>query len=119
MGSIDYLTGKPPSEFDWANRRNHRHWFNASGNYVDIFDSIDGKTYMALIEPKDWTEELWALYRREGIRLSGPTPVEQIRFPEDILREEAEARAAAEAGGRVIPFPGRDPGGEQTRQHEN
>ena len=119
MGSIDYLTGEPPSEFAWANRRNHRHWFNASGNYVDIFDSIDGKTYMALIEPKDWTEELWALYRREGIRLSGPTPVEQIHFPEDILREAAEAKAAALACGQVIPFPDRNQGGDGTGQHEN
>ncbi len=64
------------------NKQNLRHWFNADGNYIEMFDGIDGKTYAAIIEPKDWTPELWDLYEEEGIRISKPTPVENIHFPQ-------------------------------------
>lgn len=74
---------KPPHPIVWLNRQNQRHWFNADGNYVDMFDGIDGKLYAAIVSPKDWRPEIWELYRKEGIRVSKPTPVENIHYPEE------------------------------------
>lgn len=65
------------------NNKQHRtHWFNKKGNYVDIFQGIDGKTYIAEVEPSKWPSEIWELYEKEGISVSGPTPVEDIHYPE-------------------------------------
>ena len=65
------------------NAQNIRHWFNRSGNFGEIFDGIDGKTYMAQLEPKDWSPEIWELYRKEGVTVNEPTPVEDIHYPEE------------------------------------
>ena len=70
------------------NKKNWVWWFNTKGNYVTAFEGIDGKTYSAEIEPKDWTEEIWDRYHKVGISVDGPTPIEEIIFPEEKLKTE-------------------------------
>ena len=64
------------------NKKDRVHWFDKDGNYCDLFRGIDGNFYMAVIEPKDWRPEVWDLYEKEGITLEGPTPIEEIHYPE-------------------------------------
>lgn len=63
------------------NKQDPIHWFDRSGNYIAMFKGLDGKTYMAVAEPKDWPPEIWDLYESEGITLVGPTPIEEINYP--------------------------------------
>lgn len=63
------------------NKKDPIHWFDTNGNFVAMFHGIDGKTYMAKAEPKDWPPEIWELYEKEGITIKQPTPVEDIHYP--------------------------------------
>lgn len=63
------------------NKQDRIHFFDTNGNYVDMFHGIDGKTYMAIIEPERWPQELWDLYEKEGITVKVPTPVNEIHYP--------------------------------------
>lgn len=63
------------------NKKNWVYWFDKNGNYITAFEGIDGKTYVAEIEPKDWPDYIWERYRTEGISVDGPTPIEDIHFP--------------------------------------
>lgn len=64
------------------NKQNEREWFNADGNYVHMFDGIDGNTYYIVVPPEKWPPFIWEQYEREGISVDGPTPVEEINYPE-------------------------------------
>lgn len=63
------------------NKQNRRHWFDIAGNYIETFDGLDGKEYVAIVQPSEWPPEIWALYEKEGITVNKPTPVENIEFP--------------------------------------
>lgn len=47
-----------------------------------MFHGIDRKTYIAVVELKDWPSEIWDLYEKEEIKLLKPTPVDEIVYPE-------------------------------------
>lgn len=70
------------------NKKNWVYWFNTKGNYVTAFQGIDGKTYAAEIEPKDWPDYIWERYYEDGITVNKPTPIEDITFPEDKIKTE-------------------------------
>ena len=58
------------------------YWFNKKGNFVSVFQGIDGKVYSAESEPKDWPEHIWDLYEKDGITVEEPTDVEEIFYPD-------------------------------------
>ena len=70
------------------NMQNRTRWYNTAGNLIDMFDGIDGKKYMAVIPPEAWTLKEWEQYYREGITVKTPIPVDEIVYPEDLMREK-------------------------------
>lgn len=65
------------------NMVNERHCFTKNGNYIHSFTGIDGNFYYAIVPSDKWPPFIWDLYRKEGITVDGPTPIEDIQYLEE------------------------------------